>query len=277
MSRDSEPRVFEHDAMNTTFRVFLGECDEYSAQSAARDFFERLDQLEDTLSRYVPTSDVSRINALQAGESLFISEACHQCLLRAAEMHQLTGGLFDITLGAEIQHVKDGADGPPPEARGRLVIDPQTAAVSCESPGRQIDLGGIGKGFALDWLAPVLEEWQIPSALLAAGNSTFLVAGPAERAWPIRLTGADAGGEEFPLRQGALSVSGTTIQGAHIVDPRERPDQKPARIWIAADTAARADALSTAALLMTPEELDLLTAELDWARCVGRMFENEQS
>ena len=60
-------------------------------------------------------------------------------------------------------------------------------AITCEEPGREIDLGGIGKGFALDQLKQLLTEWDADDALLAAGASSLLAFGPS--AWPVDLTG----------------------------------------------------------------------------------------
>ncbi len=251
--------------MNTTFILHLADCSEYTARSAARQFFEELDRLEDLLSRYRESSDVSRINAMQSGETLYISEACHRCLTIAAEMQALTGGLFDVTLGAGIRHYKDAQPGDAPGPRGRVVIDPDQHAVVCLEPGREIDLGGIGKGFALDWLSPIFEEWQISSALLAAGNSTLLARGT--RAWPVDLPKVD---DPFPLRNQALSVSGTTMQGAHILDPRTGQPARTEfqRLWITAPSAAQADALSTAALLMSAEQVKELPAHFPEAAVI---------
>ena len=69
--------------MNTTFSLRLRGLDEATARGMARECFDQLDFLETQLSRFIEGSDVSRINQMQAGETLYLSETCHQCLLLA--------------------------------------------------------------------------------------------------------------------------------------------------------------------------------------------------
>ena len=138
--------VHEHEAMNTTFTIRLLGMDDHSARSLAQLCIEKIDLLEGQLSRFRMGSDVSQINVLPEGETLYISEECHDCLVQAMEAAAQTHGLFDITLGKRIEHRKEDKEGPMPELEGRLKIHPDTPAVTCEVAGRQIDLGGIAKG-----------------------------------------------------------------------------------------------------------------------------------
>ena len=248
--------TFAHEAMKTTFHLRMPAGDPRHQRSVAQLCFDTIDRLESQLSRFVDGSDVSRINAMQAGESLFISEACHACLVQALHMYQATGGLFDITLGSRIEHLKSGAEGDAPELRGHLTVAPDRPLIICESPGRQIDLGGIGKGFALDRLRSLLADWEIGSALVSAGNSTQLAIG--EKDWIMDLAG-DADRLRIDLRNEALSASGTGIQGSHLVHPDpDRDAGEPLsfqRVWLTAPSAAEADAWSTAILLMTESQV----------------------
>lgn len=250
-----DAHLFTHDAMNTTFSLRLRGLDEATARAMARECGERLDLLEAHLSRFVDGSEVSRINQLAAGETLYLSEPTHQCLLLALQAYAATGGLFDITLGSRIQHRKAGGGGPLPPLAGRLTIHPDVAAITCEQPGRGIDLGGIGKGFALDQLQRLLTEWDAPDALLAAGASSLLAFGPS--AWPVDLTG----GREVvrvALTNQALSASGTGIQGDHIVHPggwEAMPEHPCQRVWVLATCAALAEVWSTALMLVAPGQI----------------------
>jgi FAD:protein FMN transferase len=250
-----DARFFSHEAMHTTFTLRLRGVDEADARGVARQCFERIDFLENQLSRFIDGSDVSRINRLAAGETLYLGEACHQCLLLAVDAAIRTRGLFDITLGTRIEHRKSGADGPEPEVAGKLTIHPDIAAITCDEPGREIDLGGIGKGFALDQLKLLLADWGVEDALLAAGASSLLAIGP--QAWPVDLT-CNSGGLRIALTNQSLSASGTGIQGSHIVHPWG-PDAMPAepskRIWVAAPSAALAEVWSTALMLIEAEEI----------------------
>lgn len=246
-------QLLRHEAMNTTFRLHLAGGDPALAGELAFELFHELDRLEDKLSRFREDSEVTRINRLRTGESLRLSDECDACLRLALELHGRTGGLFDVTLGRAIEHRKDGGEGPGPPAIGQLSLDPDQPVLCCVEAGREIDLGGIGKGFALDRLNRMLDAWDAPDSLLAAGASTQLARG--RQAWPIQLRG-DAAERELLLGNAALSASGTGIQGAHVVHPD--PAWKGAgwpRLWVTAASAAEADAWSTAAMMMNEEEL----------------------
>lgn len=252
---------FIHEAMNTTFTLRLRGVDAETAQGVARESFELVDLLESRLSRFMESSDVSRINCMAAGETLYLSENCHQCLLLALDAHARTRGLFDITLGRRIEHRKSGNEGPPPAITGSLIIHPDVPAVTCVEPGRELDLGGIGKGYALDQIKQLLIDWEVDDALLAAGASSLLAFGPAS--WPVDLTGG-CESRQIHLSNQALSASGTGIQGSHIIHPagdEVMPVTECARVWVLAPSAALAEIWSTALMLVEPDEIPSILAE----------------
>lgn len=257
--------VFSVEAMHTTVTLRLDCPDKIIAQDAVSACWNQLETLEADLSRFRLDSDVSRINHLQKGESLYISECTHACLLKALEMHRLTAGLFDVTLGGVTGANSEGAGTASTSVIGQIQIAPNRPLVSCLTPGRQIDVGGIGKGFALDALAETLASYHIVSALLAAGASTLLAIGP--QTWPVALTGNGVR-KRLGLQGRALSASGTGIQGAHVVHPDCVADDDPPycgdRVWVVASDATTADALSTACLLMNDAEFE---AFADVHRC----------
>lgn len=254
LSRASVHR-FVHDAMNTTFCLWIRTANEEEARGMAKECFDQLDLLENRLSRYIDGSDVSQINHLQSGETLYVSEVCHQCLLASVDAYVRTGGLFDITLGARIAHRKTSGLEEALPLVGRLIIHPDVAAVTCEVPGREIDLGGIGKGFALDQLRLTLVEWGADGGLLTAGASSMLAFG--SEAWPIDLAGS-AGSIQISLLDQSLSASGTGIQGNHILHPGgmdAMPEEPFTRLWVTAPTATLAEIRSTALMLVEPDSI----------------------
>lgn len=244
---------FMHEAMNTTFQLHISGVDQPAAQGMAKECFDQLDFLESRLSRFIEGSDISRINHLSAGETLHISEPCHQCLLASLDAHARTAGLFDITLGRHIEHRKSAAIGSLPPLIGNVIVHPDIAAVTCQEPGREIDLGGIGKGYALDQLRQILVDWGATGGLLTAGASSMLAFGPD--AWPVNLTG-DRSLLRILLSNSALSASGTGIQGSHIIHPGgddAMPREPASRVWVTASTAAFAEIWSTALILVEPD------------------------
>lgn len=241
--------------MKTTFILRILSDDTKLAHDVAHAAMSLLDEIENTLSRYIEGSDVFRINHMETGQTLFISELCYDCIRIAAEAHEQTGGLFDITLGTLIEHQKNEVAGNAPSLSGTLSIDPDRPALTCVEAGREIDLGGIGKGYALDQLKALLEDWGIESALLSAGASTQLAFG--SKTWPIELGDNHDQQTSIELNNQALSASGVGIQGSHIVSPIETtaPDYIFKRAWTLQPSAAMADAWSTALMLVDIDQL----------------------
>lgn len=236
---DSAIRLFRHRAMRTTFEIRLADADDpaYAAQ-AAQAGFDLLDRIEERMSRFVEHSDLGEIAALDAGAAAVVAEPVWSCLVIAREMESITGGAFSPTW-------RDGANG-----LDRWRLEPGGRVV-CVIPPVRLDPGAIGKGFALDRIGELLrDDWQLESWLLVAGGSTVLAgAAPhAGRAWQ-----AAAAGRNWRIERSAVSGSGTGAQGAHISDPRTGiPADLNTQTWAFCADAARADAWSTAAMVLTP-------------------------
>jgi FAD:protein FMN transferase len=246
---------FTHQAMNTDFHLRIANRDPAIVAGMAKECFDHLDFIESRLSRYIDDSDVSRINQMKGGETLYVSECTHQCLLAAIDAHSRTSGLFDITLGRLIEHRKTSAEDPPPLLCGQITIHPDIPAVTCNAPGRVVDLGGIGKGFALDQMKQILIEWGADGALLMAGASSLLAFG--HESWPIELS-YFKNSLTLQLSNEALSASGTDFQGHHIIHPRgddAMPHDLIRRVWVTAPTATLAEIWSTALMLLEPANL----------------------
>ncbi|TSA37563.1 MAG: FAD:protein FMN transferase [Verrucomicrobiaceae bacterium] len=240
-------QMHTHPAMNTLFAIRLKMADERKSAALAGECFRQLENLESLLSRYREDSDISAVNNLRAGESLLLHEETWSCLRIALEAHAMTAGLFDVTIGSLTAPERTA------ELHGRLSLNPDRPEITCIEPGRQIDLGAIGKGYALDRMADTLRELEVGDFLLSAGASTHLALGDAT--WPMELIG-DSESRTIELQNNSLSASGTGIQGNHIIHPFLKPEETsfPRRVWVVANSAALSDALSTACFLATSEE-----------------------
>jgi thiamine biosynthesis lipoprotein len=261
-------RRFSHEAMATVFEVHAAHPDRRYAAQAAQAAFDLADRLERELSRFLPNSDISRINQLAAGETTRVGATAMECLVIARHMFDLTGGAFDVSIGTGLPS---------------LEIDPDDCLVRAANGGVRIDLGGIGKGYAVDLMAELLEEWGLETALVHGGFSSVLAleAPPALDGWPLTLSDPGESSRvlaRLSVRQTALGASGRR-KGDHIVEPRTgeparerraawvavpRPDAATSKArnnrWPRIAPAAVADALTTALLLSSPGEIEMLCA-----------------
>jgi thiamine biosynthesis lipoprotein len=256
---------FSHAAMATVFEVICVHDDASYAAQGAQDAFDLVDRLELELSRFIANSDVSRINTLAAGETARVSPSTIVCLEIARRMHALTGGVFDISIGSGLE---------------RLELAPDERVVRARDDGIRLDLGGIGKGYAIDRMAELLEDWDIRCVLIHGGFSSVLAreAPPGRDGWPLTLTapgpGTDRPRTRISARHLALSASGSR-KGDHVLDPlagravRDRaawavlscpPGPKEGRASVDWRDAARwpatvAEALSTAFMILPVHEI----------------------
>ncbi len=244
--------TFRHEAMATAFAITIaGREREYARQAAAAAWRE-LDRLESELSRYVESSDIARANRLARGETITIGEDAVQCLLQAAEISAATGRAFDPAY-ASVRAPDEGMDEP------LFALDAGQHELTSLTQRLHLDLGAVGKGYALDVMARVLDDWDIDAALLESGGSTVLALEPppGTPGWPVSLGEGDAQ-RLMHLTQRALSGSGVAVKGEHLINPRTgRPAPRHERAWSFALNGAVADALSTAFFVMADDEVAL--------------------
>jgi thiamine biosynthesis lipoprotein len=277
-------------AMATDFEIVLpfGTADAVHAVNAALD---AIDRVEDQLTVYRDTSEVSAVNRHAAAGPVPVSANLFELLRLAERLTRDTEGAFDVTAGALIKawgFYRGPRRVPSPlerlTARQRVgmqfvQLDAEQRTVRYLRDGVEINLGSIGKGYALDEVGRLLRErWGVSAALVHGGHSSVLAVGTLARrasegrGWPV--------GVAHPweprrlallhLRDRALGTSAATFRHleyngrklGHILDPRTGwPAEGLASVSVTAPTAAEADALATAFYIQG----------VDWARgyCAG--------
>jgi FAD:protein FMN transferase len=248
---------FNHRAMATHFQVRIANEERSYAAQAAQAALDLLDNLESSLSRFRPNSDIAQLALLAPGEKMRLSEPAFACLEIARRMEIATRSAFCATPAAmQTQPCLPQWD-----------LLPEEHSIRCLTGQLTFDLGAIGKGFALDCMAELLCQWDCPSFLLVAGGSSILAGDPPDDApgWSCGL-GDDNATQRFFLTHSSLSGSGLAVKEDHILDPRTgRPALRQARAWALTHTAAESDALSTACMVLRPQELeDVLAQDHSW-------------
>ena len=258
----------------------------------------RLDDLEDRFSSYRPDSEVSRFNT-HPGQAWFaVSPVFLDVVRQATTVSELTGGAFDLTVGPLVQLWGFGAGGaagqvPPQEALDRLLpatgfthlqVRGTPPAVRRMRPSVQLDFSAIAKGYAIDAICTLLQESGLSSYLVEIGGEVRTQGLRADgRDWSIGIEQPDGTGvaDIVPLRDAAIATSGDyriffEHEGqrySHIVDPRTGwpVSHGAAVVSVISSTAAEADALATAILVLGPEAgLELAEREGIAARLVVR-------
>jgi thiamine biosynthesis lipoprotein len=259
--------------MATTFEVLVP-YGTPGALDAAEAALNEVDRLEGQLTVYRETSEVSRLNRLAAVTAVPVEEGLYQLLALAQRFTRETDGAYDISTGALIKawgfyrrcHRVPSAD-----ERGEVltrvgmshvVLESEGRTVRYLRPGLEINLGSIGKGYALDRAAGLLrQDWNLTAALLHGGHSSVYAIGTApgdERGWAVGIRhpwDTERRIAVVRLRDRALGTSAVTFQHlehegrklGHLLDPRTGwPAEAMASASALAPTAAEADALATA-------------------------------
>ncbi len=282
-----------HNAMHTTFEIFVIHENLVYTKQAIYEIFQELDKLEQEFSRFIDNSDISRINALKLNESIRIGLDTFECLKQSIQLSRKTNSAFHINVGAWIQYGQDKQNENISENEIQnqlktnmdlnfIKLDEKNKSVTSLSESLSLDLGGIGKGYAIDRIAHLLREWDIESALIHGGTSTALALDgpPGEKGWPITISNPDnLSGiiKKINLKNRTLSGSGLQ-KGQHIMNPRTgKPVTHRLATWACTKDATSSDALSTAFMIMTPDEIEAYCAKYPDTQAVTILQDSEEN
>ena len=283
--------VAARNAMATRFELVLYGKNRAQLQAAAEEAFDEIDRCEAQLSLFRPDSEIALLNRRAAFEPVRVSETLYHLLEEIGAWHERTGGLFDPSVGPLMRAwgltQSEALPGTAPgleEARAcvgmhHMLLDAVNRTVRYDRPGVVLDLGSIGKGYAVDRALILLREAGIERALLHGGTSTIaaLSAPPGCAGWDIglelppldQISSAQILGR-VALCDETLSVSGiwgrrtiaTDGTGiGHVIDPRTgAPVTSALMAAVISPSALSGDALSTGLLVGGLKALDRLAA-----------------
>jgi FAD:protein FMN transferase len=274
---DSTVRLALH-AMATRFELVLHGDDTVRLRAAGEQALATIERLERLLSFYRGDSEITVLNTEGAERPVRLSGEVFGLLRRCAELTANTEGAFDVTVGPLMRAWRFvGEKGGVPRAavldmaRTRvgahlLEFDDEQGTVRARTSGVEVDLGGVGKGYAIDAAIEELRNSGITSALLHGGTSSVHALGtpPGRETWAVSWAGApDATHAVIRLRDRALSVSAAHgkafihegRQYGHVLDPLTGQPVSASSACVTGPRSYLCDALSTALLVRGEEWL----------------------
>lgn len=258
--------------MACRFEVTLADHDS-ARVPIALSALDEVDRLERVLSVFIDTSVIAEVNRDAAARPVAVPTEVAELLLACQQMHRETEGAFDLTTTALSRcwgFLHRDARVPAVaaiEAARTLVgfdavrVSADPAAVAFDRPGIELNLGAVGKGFALDRAGSLLRSHGVRHALLSAGGSSIVAVGGRGAGWVVDLVSPLRPAQpmaRLTLRNAAIGTSGAGEQFVlhdgrrygHVIDPRTGwPTSGRLSVSVVASTAARADALSTGFLV----------------------------
>jgi thiamine biosynthesis lipoprotein len=271
-------------AMATRFELVLHGTNAVALRAAGEEALAEIDRVENQLSLYRPGSEIAQLNRRAAREPVQVSPEVFTLLQHAAKLTAETEGAFDITIAPLVRcwgFMNASGKMPAPEeiataralvGMGNVIFAAPARTVRFARPGVMLDLGAIGKGYAIERSAMILRDAGVESALIHGGTSTACAIGhpPDAEHWRVALpeppapTTAPPGlARDLPntirLRNESVSVSAIwgrafVMDGkvfGHVIDPRfGHPVTTAVLSAVILPATTETDALSTALLTL---------------------------
>jgi thiamine biosynthesis lipoprotein len=275
----------EDGIMGTRIVVELWATDKAQGDAAIEAVLAEMRRVDQAMSTYKPTSELSIVNAQAAQKPIKITAELFDLLTTALEYSRITDGAFDITY-ASVGYLYDFRKHVHPDEKQiaaalpginyrHVELDQKNSTVHFARAGMRIDLGGIGKGHAVDRGIAILQARGIEHALVTAGGDSRIIGDRFGQPWVVGIRHPDRKDEviaRIPLEDAALSTSGdyeryfdeNGVRYHHIIDPKTgRSASKVRSATIIGPTATRTDGLSKTAFVLGPEKAIEIYNRLD--------------
>ena len=262
-------------AMGTIFEIAAYADSREKASAAIDEAFAEIVRMDDLMSNYKPDSALSRLNRSAHFHTQQVPPDLYRAIEQALQFSRLSDGKFDITVAPLVNLWKAALSGdsmPSPAQRQqaeecagyqKIELTPPDQ-ITFRSSCTQIDLGAIGKGYAVDRAGELLQACGIRNALINSGGSTILAIGspPGQPGWLVHLRDPSRRVDPYVIlkdqsvstsEQTAVSLLGPESAG-HIIDPvTGRPADSPFSVSVITSFGNPSDGLSTTLLLLGPK------------------------
>jgi thiamine biosynthesis lipoprotein len=272
--------------MGTEITVELWSEDHDKGEAAIDAVLDEMRHIDESMSTYKPTSEVSQVNAKAADGPMKISKELFDLLVTAKQYSEITDGAFDITYASVgymydfRKHIKPDekqiASALPAVNYRHVILDPTRQTVRFTQKGVRIDLGGIAKGYSVDCGIDVLKAHGIERAYVGAGGDSRIIGDRFGKPWMVGIRDPRKGEGEvitrIPLTDAAISTSGDYeryfeeggVRYHHIIDPRTGHSASKVRsATIIGPIATRTDGLSKTAFVLGPDKAMEIYNRLD--------------
>jgi thiamine biosynthesis lipoprotein len=278
------PVSLQRYVMGTMIDIVVYHPSKADGARAAERAMREIERLDRVLSHFKDDSDLSRLNREASRGFVAVDASLYDIVQQSIAWSRRTDGTFDITIAPLLRTWKQAY------ADGRRPSDADVAAakqcvgsdkVELEAPDRihfrsaclAIDLGGIGKGYAVDRAMEVLKDDDVSSAMINAGGSSIGAIGtpPGQPGWAVRIAAKVSGSDTLLLRDMSMSTSQqnplpfATMAGSfgEILDPRTgAPAEGRTAIAVVTPSGTTAEALTKALLMMPSADATALLARL---------------
>jgi len=263
--------------MGTRITVELWADDRDKGERAIDAVLDEMRHIDESMSTYKPTSEVSQVNAKAADGPMPISRELFDLLTTAREYSVLTDGAFDITY-ASVGYLYDFRRRVRPNETQitkalpavdyrHVLLDPKRRTVQFSQQGVRIDLGGIAKGYSVDRGIEVLKALGVSRAYVSAGGDSRIIGDRFGKPWMVGIRDPRKGSDDvitrIPLVDAAISTSGDYeryfeedgVRYHHIIDPHTGHSASKVRsATIIGPAAIRTDGLSKTAFVLGPDK-----------------------
>ena len=263
--------------MGTRITVELWSQDKDKAEQAIDAVLAEMRHIDESMSTYKPTSEVSQVNSRAADGPMPISKELFDLLTTAKEYSVITEGAFDITYASVgymydfRKHIRPDegqiAKALPAVNYRHVLLDAKLQTVQFSQHGVRIDLGGIAKGYSVDRGIDVLKSLGVTRAYVSAGGDSRIIGDRFGKPWMVGIRDPSKGAGEvitrIPLVDAAISTSGDYerffdedgVRYHHIIDPHTGHSASKVRsATVIGPYATRTDGLSKTAFVLGPDK-----------------------